>query len=155
VVTPEVFDKDELLFNCLNGTINLATGQLRPHSPDDNLTKIAPVNYNPEAVCPLWDDAILRSMGGDEEMVGFLRRVAGYVLTGSVQEHCMFLLYGTGRNGKTLLLDALLGVVGRDYGMMAPNHLLTSCGRKSALDRRGGFGRQAASGNQRTERGAV
>src|SRR4051812_797623 len=62
----------------------------------------------------------------------YLRRAAGYALTGDVKEHCVFLLYGTGRNGKTLLLEALLGIVG-DYGMMAPSHLLTASGRTQHL----------------------
>ena len=133
VVSPEVFDRDHFLFNCRNGTIDLRTGQLHSHNPNNYLTKLAPVNYRPDATCPIWDAALSQCMNGDEEMIGFLRRSAGYALTGSVREHCLFLLYGTGRNGKTLLLEALLGVVGREYGMMAPNHLLTSSGRTQHL----------------------
>jgi len=133
VVSPEAFDVNPDLFNCRNGTIDLRTGRLRPHDPADLLTKLAPVTFDPDAACPLWDAALRRSMGDDEAMVAFLRRAAGYALTGDVREHCLFLLYGTGRNGKTLMLDALLGVVGKDYGMMAPNHLLTMSGRTQHL----------------------
>jgi len=128
-VSPQVFDGKPLLFNCLNGTIELSSGQLRPHDLADFLTKIAQVNFDPDATCPLWDEALLRSMNDNKEMVAYLRRAAGYSLTGLGTEQCLFLLYGTGRNGKTLMLEALLDVVGSDYGMMAPTHLLTSAGR--------------------------
>lgn len=131
-VAPSDFDAHPFLFNCLNGTIDLRTGRLRPHDPADLLTKLASVNYVPDAACPLWEAALRLSMNDDAEIVAFLCRAAGYSLTGDTSEHCMFLLYGTGRNGKTLMLTALLGVVG-DYGMMAPNHLLTTSGRTQHL----------------------
>ena len=77
---------------------------------------------------PRGDAFLSRIMGGDEEVIGYIRRAAGYALTGDVGEQCLFLLYGNGRNGKSVLLNALLHVLG-DYGMTAPNHLLTSAGR--------------------------
>lgn len=128
-VKPEDFDTDHFMLNCLNGTIDLRTGELRPHDPDDRLTKLAPARFFPEAPCPTWDAFLHRIMGGDEEMIGYIRRAAGYALTGDVGEQCLFLLYGSGQNGKTVLLNALLHVLG-DYGMTAPNHLLTSAGRQ-------------------------
>ena len=44
-----------MLFNCLNGTLDLRTGQLRPHRREDLITKMAPVAYNPDADCPRWN----------------------------------------------------------------------------------------------------
>src|SRR5262249_43103745 len=53
-VTPGQLDADPWLFNCLNGTLDLRTGELRPHRRADLLTKMAPVEYDPSARCPLW-----------------------------------------------------------------------------------------------------
>ncbi|AGA26529.1 DNA primase family protein [Singulisphaera acidiphila] len=129
VVQPEDFDRDDYVLNCLNGTIDLRTGMLSPHNPADRLTKLAPVSFVPTATCPVWDSFLHRIMAGDQESIDYLQRAAGYALTGDVSGQCLFLLYGQGRNGKTVLLNALLHVLG-DYGMTAPNHLLTSAGRQ-------------------------
>jgi putative DNA primase/helicase len=42
----------------------------------------------------------------------FLQRAIGYSLTGLTTEDCLFLLYGTGRNGKSRLLDACHALLG-------------------------------------------
>ena len=55
-VRPEELDRDPWLFNCLNGTLDLRTGALRAHAREDLLTKIAPVEYVPDAQCPAWLD---------------------------------------------------------------------------------------------------
>lgn len=57
-------------------------------------------------------------------MVGYLQRAAGYALTGSVGEHCLFLLYGTGRNGKSVFLDVLSTILGDYAATVDPNLLM-------------------------------
>jgi putative DNA primase/helicase len=66
----------------------------------------------------LWDKFLLEIMGGNLENVGFLQRAAGYSLTGSAAEQCMFLLWGNGKNGKTTFLEVLRYIIG-DYGKVA------------------------------------
>src|SRR6266545_3478196 len=51
----EDFDADPWRFNVCNGTIDLSTGHLHAHRREDLLTKRAPVVYDPDASCPLWD----------------------------------------------------------------------------------------------------
>ena len=41
-----------------------------------------------------------------QRLVGFLQRAVGYSLTGVTHEDSLFVLYGTGRNGKSKFLDA-------------------------------------------------
>ena len=53
-VLPDQLDRDPWALNCLNGTLDLRTGQLRPHERDDYITKLAPVDYDPTAPCPIW-----------------------------------------------------------------------------------------------------
>jgi putative DNA primase/helicase len=93
--------------NCQNGTLDLQTGELRPHNPEDLITKMVPAPYDPGALCPLWHSFISTVMGDDPEKVSFLQRVVGYVITGITQEHCMFVLHGPGANGKTTLIEVL------------------------------------------------
>jgi putative DNA primase/helicase len=60
-----------------------------------------------------------RIMGGNEAMMSYLARAAGYALTGDTREQCLFFLHGQGRNGKTVLLRLLLAALGH-YAQTAP-----------------------------------
>jgi putative DNA primase/helicase len=124
-VEPHQLDADRWLLNVRNGTLDLHTGKLRPHRQCDLITKLAPVTFDPEARCPKWDASLARSMGGDESLVGFLRRAGGYGLTADVGEHCLFFLYGDGRNGKSTWLDTIQGLLG-DYATTINASLLTT-----------------------------
>ena len=52
-VPSATFDRDEMLLNCPNGTVNLRTGKLQPHRREDYLTRIVSVPFDPGAGCPL------------------------------------------------------------------------------------------------------
>jgi putative DNA primase/helicase len=58
--TADAFDRDPFAFNVENGTIDLRTGTLRPHCADDMITRLAPVAYDPDATCPIWDGFLER-----------------------------------------------------------------------------------------------
>lgn len=45
------YDQDIYLFNCKNGTLDLRTMEFREHRPEDFLTKVSPVIYDPDADC--------------------------------------------------------------------------------------------------------
>jgi putative DNA primase/helicase len=121
------FDADPWLLNCANGVLDLRTGTLRPHDRDDLLTALAPVAYDPDAKCPTWDAFLTRIMGGSSDLIGFLQRIVGYALTGSVREQAIFFLYGSGANGKSTFLKTILAMLGRDYAKQAaPDVLIES-----------------------------
>jgi putative DNA primase/helicase len=117
-------DADRYLFNCTNGTLDLRTGSLRPHDRRDLLTLVAPVAYHPTAPRPLFDAFVRRIMGGSEAMVAYLARVLGRCLTGDVCEQELYFFIGEGANGKSVLVDTVLGLLG-DYAGTAPESLLT------------------------------
>jgi putative DNA primase/helicase len=124
VLKHEKLDTDPWLFNVENGTIDLRTGQLRPHNKADQITKLCPIRHDPDAECPRWRKFASEIMAGDKELIGFLRRLAGYWLTGSVRDHVLPIFYGSGANGKSVFLNTLLSMLGPDYGMTAPADLL-------------------------------
>ena len=107
---------DPWLFNVQNGTVDLRTGMLRPHDPDNLITFISPVTYNSVATCPNWERFLLEVFAGDAEMVAFIQRAVGWSLTGVVKERVLFFLYGhAGKNGKTTMVEAIMKLVG-NYG---------------------------------------
>lgn len=122
-VVPEQLDANAWLLNVANGTIDLRTGQLRPHRHEDLLTKVAPVSYDPQATCPTWLTFLDTILAGDAELLTFVQRFTGYALTGDTSEHVLLVAYGTGANGKSTFFDTLLALVG-DYGWQAPPDIL-------------------------------
>jgi len=122
-VLPALLDADPMLLNVANGTIDLRTGELRPHRREDLITKLAPVDFDPDAQCPMWTEFLRRIMNGDESLIGFLRRAAGYALTGDVGAHVLFFFHGAGRNGKTTFVNTLFGLLG-DYAVKVPTEIL-------------------------------
>lgn len=110
------FDRDPYIFNCKNGTLHLDTMTFTGHNPDDRLTKISEVEYDPKAVCERFSYFIGEIMDGDEDKARFLQKALGYGLSGDTRHECLFILYGaTTRNGKGTLCESVLGVMG-DYG---------------------------------------
>jgi putative DNA primase/helicase len=110
------FDKDIYLLNCFNGTLNLKDGNFYPHKASDYITKIARVNYDPNAVCNRWIDFIDEVMCGDKEKAEFFQKSLGYALTGDTRYESMFILFGaTTRNGKGTSMETFLNICG-DYG---------------------------------------
>jgi putative DNA primase/helicase len=114
--TIDQWDADPWLLNTPDGVIDLRTGNIRPHDPLAYATKIAAVG--PRGDCPIFLSFLDRITGGDAELVAYLRRVLGYALTGDIREHALFFLFGTGSNGKSVLLSTVAGILG-DYHQAA------------------------------------
>jgi putative DNA primase/helicase len=139
----EKLDADPWLFNVQNGTLDLRTGQLREHRKEDFITKLAPVTFDPAARCPLWRGFLETVLQVNEALISYVRRLAGYCLTGVTEEHILPFLHGTGANGKTTLVETLLKLMGPDYGMKAaPDLLMARRGESHPTDRADLFGKR-------------
>lgn len=123
-VLPKQLDQNPWLLNLENGTLDLRTGEHRPHDRGDYITKLAPVEYSPEARCPTWMAFLKRILDGNRELAGYLQRLVGYCLTGSTREHVLPFLYGVGANGKSTFTGTILALLGLDYAIKAPAELL-------------------------------
>ncbi|MCU1490715.1 MAG: phage/plasmid primase, family [Acidimicrobiaceae bacterium] len=109
-------DADSFAFNVRNGTINLGSGELRPHDRRELVTKLSDVDYDPDATCPTWLRTLEEVFAADAEVIRLIQRFTGYSLTGDVSEQKMSFGHGSGSNGKTTILNALRDMVG-EYGM--------------------------------------
>lgn len=116
-------DSDRWVLNVRNGTLDLRTGQLRLHRREDLITKLAPVAYDERAACPTWVAFLRRILAEDEALIRFVQKAVGYSLTGSVQEQCLFILYGTGANGKSTFLNTISTILG-EYARHTPTETL-------------------------------
>lgn len=109
------FDSNDWLLNTVGGAVDLKTGEVRPGERRDMMTKIVPTHLDMDAKCPLWEKFMLEVMEDKPHMVAFLQRALGYSLTGSTRERKMFILWGGGTNGKSLMLEVIKEVLGNDY----------------------------------------
>lgn len=127
VVQVDALDADPMLFNTLGGTIDLRDGTIRAHDPADRITRLAPVEYSPVALCPRFDAFLEETFGGDVELTGFVQRFFGMCLTADIREQYLPIFFGSGANGKSVLIDTILHVMG-DYADVAPPSLLEDRG---------------------------
>lgn len=110
------------LFNALNGTLNLDTGQLQPHNPRNMITKCAGTSARSDAHSELFENFLLEVLP-DEDVRCYLQRVLGVAMLGMVREHSLPIVTGTGGNGKSVCIDAVLAAFG-DYGITVDPKLI-------------------------------
>ena len=119
-VAGDELDQDPWLLPVLNGTVPLKTGGLRPGVADDLITKVAPVEFDAGADCPRWLQFLEEIFTDNPELVAYMQRVAGYILTGITTEQVFFVLHGVGANGKTTFIETLRHVLGHDFCWSMP-----------------------------------
>jgi putative DNA primase/helicase len=124
-ILPEDMNHNPWLLNCINGTVDLRTGELRPHCPNDLLTKLCPTPYDPKVLAPRWLEFLSQIFAGDLDLVNYLQHLLGYSLTADISEQTLAIFHGAGANGKSVLVNTVLAVMGEDYTHAAmPDFLL-------------------------------
>ena len=79
-ITHRRLDANPWLLAARNGTIDLRTGELRPHRREDLITRMVEADYEPDATCPTWLAFLDRVTGGDVELQTYLQRAVVSVL---------------------------------------------------------------------------
>ena len=115
---PREFDIDSYMYKCKNGTLDLRTGRLREHRPEDMVTKFSPVEYDANARLDLWDHFLDTVTDGDQEKEAFLQRAIGYSLSGDTREEKLFFVHGGAATGKSTFIEAVRATLG-DYAVIA------------------------------------
>lgn len=128
-VRVEEMDADPWKFNVRNGTINLKTGTLMLARREDLMTKLAPVDYDPEAECPQFMSFFGRILAGDADLIDFVQTWLGHCLTGDITEQYLPIFFGDGNNGKNVLMDTVVAIMGDYAGLAAPS-LMTESNHK-------------------------
>jgi putative DNA primase/helicase len=106
------FDLDPYMLAVRNGVVDLTSGKLMDHKPERMISRIANVDYDKDAACPTWLRFLDRIFDANKSLIEYVQSAMGYSLTGDISEHKMFFCYGTGRNGKSTLLETAAEVIG-------------------------------------------
>jgi putative DNA primase/helicase len=144
-VSPAQLDSHHWRFNCINGEVDLRTGKLEPHNREHYLTKLCPHEYllGAEAECPLWESTLDKIFGGNDELIGFFRRLLGSAMSGEIIEHILPILWGVGSNGKSIIVETIMEALGDDYaGAAPPDLLLATKGDRHPTEKADLFGKR-------------
>lgn len=145
----EELNVDPLALNCQTGTLVFSrdeeaerewdsapsrawVAEERAHERTDMITKMVPVDLDPEATCPEFD-RFLERIQPLPAMRGFLQRWFGYSLTGLTNEQKLVFLHGSGRNGKSTLVDLIARIMG-EYATSVPIESLTGTEARKGAD---------------------
>jgi P4 family phage/plasmid primase-like protien len=109
-------DRDKMLLNVQNGTLDLHTGLLLPFNHENMITQMAGTRFDPEAKCPNFL-SFLEKVMPDPILRKHLQMFVGYTLTGDTSERAFRIDWGQlARNGKSTLYRTLRSLFG-DYGI--------------------------------------
>lgn len=128
-VNSDKLNSNPFLLNVKNGTIDLRTGELKPHCQDDLITQLADVEFDKDAKCPQWRETLELIFDNDFELIEYVQKLVGYSASGDTGEHILPICYGAGENGKSTLWNPIESILG-DYSILAPESLLL--GHKNA-----------------------
>lgn len=109
--TISMFDSEPFLLNCINGTVDLRSGELINHDPGHHLTTLINVEYYPDAPADEWND-FLGSMELPDDVIDFLQLALGYSITGDTSEEVLFYIAGPPRSGKGTIFETVLHLLG-------------------------------------------
>lgn len=99
--------------NCQNGVLMLDNQKLMPFSQEYFTTLSSEIVYGPEGKCPFFLKKLREIVEDDEEMVTMIQQIFGYAISNSMAANVAFWLFGTGRNGKSLIVSVLSELVGQ------------------------------------------
>ena len=108
----EEFFENKPFVNCLNGVVDIISGELLEHSPDFRFKHCIQTNYIPDSECPKFMKYIEYITAGDKELKKLLRVIMGYIFSHYNNAKLAFLLYGIPHTGKSVLCNLLSRIIG-------------------------------------------
>lgn len=117
-----------MLLNVTNGTIELVDGSLREHRRADMMTRLIDLEYAPSAEAPRWVRFLGEVFEDDADLVDFVHRFFGYVITGLTKEEKFVLLFQPGGGGgKGTLVNTVYDLLGPYAKNVEPSSLADDC----------------------------
>jgi putative DNA primase/helicase len=119
--------------NFKNGILDLNSGEIQEHTPEEGFTYVIPYGYDPSANnCPNFDKFMDDVMCGDEKLIQLLLEYMGFCLSGEspkLVQKCA-VLHGGGSNGKSVLLDLMGNLVGeKNFSSVSMGNMAKDTGR--------------------------
>src|SRR5882724_3677868 len=91
----------------------------------DLITRVIPITYAADALCPRWDAFLTQVTIENAELADYLRRMVGYLLTGCTFEQVLHFLFGLGANGKSVFCELIADLMGEYAIVVSPEMLMS------------------------------
>ena len=128
-MTATDWNSDPMILGVPGGYVDLMTGNMHPARASDLIrrrTAVAPAPSGTPA--PIWKRFLDQATGNDEDMQAYIMRLFGYWLTGDMREEKISFFYGSGGNGKGVLVSTASQIMG-EYAYQAPAELFKADSR--------------------------
>jgi putative DNA primase/helicase len=105
-------DARELLFGTPSGAFSIAKKRVVEPKSGTYITQSTSVSADFDEECRRWTKFLKQVFEDDTEVIQFVQRWCGYLLTGSVKEQALLVLHGPGGNGKSVLINTVAAIMG-------------------------------------------
>lgn len=127
-VTDDTFDSQTGMINTPDGIVNLASGDVRPTTYKDMVTKMTNAGTG-EYATPIFDKFMQQIFPGHPELISFVLRLMGYSMLGTISEQIIIMLFGqggqsNGANGKSVLVELYRQIM-NDYAVTIDPEVVT------------------------------
>lgn len=109
-----------------NGLLDLHTRNLTPHTPTYFNTWALDFDYNAQATCPTWSTFLADIFEHDPAGEQFLQELAGYYVSGRLDQHKAGMIIGPPRGGKGVISRTFKRLVGLDNTVSPSLHSIGS-----------------------------
>lgn len=126
------FDRDPMLLNTVNGYVDLSNGILKEHDIKKMFSQQSNVEYSENIDCPIWDNFLNQVFDSDQSLIDYIQKAVGYSATGSTSEQVMFILFGGGRNGKSVFINTIAHILGTYSKTMGAGSIMVKANNNAA-----------------------
>lgn len=126
--TDDTFDSQTGIINTPDGIVNLASGNVRPTTYQDLVTKMTNAGTGKYAT-PIFDKFMKQIFPDHPELISFVMRLMGYSMLGTIAEQIVVMLFGqggqsNGANGKSVLVELYRQIM-NDYAVTIDPDVVT------------------------------
>jgi len=128
-------EQDANLLVVKQGMLDLLTGKSVSDETfrRSRLINSCPVQFNPDADCPIWKRFLESCMEGDKASVEYIQRICGYLISGETFLNSFFIVYGVPGTGKSRFLNVMSALLGKYSIELSPSVLLAESTDASSL----------------------
>lgn len=119
-------DAREYLIGTATGVFDLKKKRRVKPKTGTYITRRTSIDPDFETGCPRWMKFIDQVFKKDRKKIAYFQRFCGYLLTGSVKEHRLLVIYGPGGNGKSVLVNVIAKIMGSYHKEALPETFVES-----------------------------
>ena len=125
-VSRDEFDSNPYIVNCLNGLLDVENWTFKPHTPEYLSLRQINAEFNPDATPRRFLQFLGEVLGTKEDALTIMQYI-GYLLLGDNRFEKILILFGSGHNGKTTLINTIIKFLGEENVLTrSPQELIES-----------------------------